>query len=223
MPSFEEISTGSLRFQKSLRSKVGYAPDNKFQFVISPPNGMNHGLGSFGIPPGVTQLLTKGIGELLAFSCKSITIPSSAFNVHQFHLNGKQYNTPLNRDYDPVKAEFYLDSNHLIYHFFEAWQDLIQNTTNRSRGYYDDFVSKESHVFCFDEEYNLFSPAQDYIFTNMWVHEIHEITYDWESENRWQILPVTFQIERCDTAMALDLRGQLSGLLTRTLRSVITE
>lgn len=186
---------------------IGFARPNRHQFVISPPPGLinfnkrgsGNNIGLFGDVLGsiATSIVNGAVGELLSFSCKSIETPNAAFNKRTIATNGTIKKRPLDKDYDDITAEFYIDSKYAVYQFFLSWHNIISNHQNKARGYPEDFVSPQSSIFLYDDQGLLLSPTQDMKLINLWPSEIGSIKNDWENDTEVSILPVKFTYDYC--------------------------
>lgn len=217
--------TTNLNTFKSVWSPVGFAPTNRFHFLLTPPPGMfgNIELGINGIGGQIANDLASSAAgavteQLLSFACKKADLPSSAFNSVGININGTIKNRAAARDYDPVTMEFYVDSQHIVRQFFLTWHNLILNSFNKSRSYPKDYLSAQSSLVLYDNANRSLSPTQDVIFANMWPSEIGPITYDWADENTPAILPVTFHYDYYYNAWQ---EGLFKSFVNRGIRSII--
>lgn len=220
--------TTRLNTFKQIWNKTGFAPTNRFHFILTPPPGMFNSLdffGSSGFGNNLAETSTIGssvagtiTSELLSFACKKVEIPSSSFNQVNINVNGTIKNRPTTRDYDPIELEFYVDSQHVVRQFFLTWHNLIMNTFNKRRSYPKDFLSAQSSLVIYDNENKSLSPTQDVMFANMWPVEVGSIALDWESNGEHMILPVTMQYDHHYNAYQNDF---FKSFMSRGVRSVI--
>jgi hypothetical protein len=215
---------------KSIWSSSGWAPSNRFSFLVSPPPALFDTLDYkvnlvkqqlkkvFNQKSAGSTIAGTTVSELLQFACKKIELPSSAFNVVSTNVNGSIKNRAASRDYDPITMEFYIDSKYLVYQFFLSWHNLIMNTFNKRRSYPKDYLSAQSSLILWDNENKSFNPSQDITFANIWPSEIGKVTMDWEDDSQVMILPVTFHFDHFYNAWQ---DGFFKSSINRGVRSII--
>lgn len=208
---------------KSVWQNIGFAPTNRFHFLMSPPPAMFKALdfsenNSFNLGSNGSTITGTVVSELLTFSCKKCEVPSSAFNVVNINVNGHIKNRAASRDFDPIQVEFYVDSQHLVRQFFLTWHNLIMNTFNKQRSYPKDYMSAQSSIIIYDNANRSLSPTQDIMFANLWPSEIGAVTLDWESDGEHFILPVTFQYDHYYNAYQNDF---FKSFISRGIRSIV--
>jgi hypothetical protein len=81
--------------------------------------------------------------------CESINIPGVNISTTPARTFGETREMPYEKVFDPVTANYYIDTGFKVKAFFEAWQDSIQNTTDRTIQFYDNYVSTV-HLFVND-------------------------------------------------------------------------
>lgn len=78
--------------------------------------------------------------RLVSLFCEATNLPGMNIATTPQKIFGEMRQMPYERMFDPVNLSFYVDSNMEVKAAFERWIQLIFNQTNRSIGYYDDYV-----------------------------------------------------------------------------------
>jgi hypothetical protein len=81
--------------------------------------------------------------------CESINVPGVNISTTPVRTFGETREMPYEKVFDPVTAQYYIDTGFKVKAFFEAWQDSIQNTTDRTIQFYNNYVSTV-HLFIND-------------------------------------------------------------------------
>lgn len=81
--------------------------------------------------------------------CESINIPGVNMSTTPVRTFGETREMPYEKIFEPVTANYYIDTGFKVKAFFEAWQDSVQNTTDRTIQFYNNYVSTV-HLFIND-------------------------------------------------------------------------
>lgn len=136
-------------------------------------------------------------GQLLNLYCDQVQLPGINYSTSANMSYGETREIPYGRMFDPVTMSFYVDNNMDIKRFFDSWLYSIQNPTDRTFNYYNDYVktiqiivedleNKEKYsvelVECYPKTVN--SISLDYASKDIMKLSV-TMTY-----KHWKILPI---------------------------------
>ena len=139
-----------------MNSTDGYAKNNRFEVVLSPPSGQRS---SFGPPknsfaPLIGTMVGDGTSRTTSLRCESIEMPSRTIDTEpDTNLYGPVRNIAQGYSYPAVSATFQCSSDMRERKFFETWQRQAYDPVTWSMGYYDDYVGTVD-IYQLDEKDN---------------------------------------------------------------------
>jgi hypothetical protein len=174
-------------FKSTVFKYGGLSNLNTFFLHITPPVSLSTGGNLFLNAANLATFHT------LCFFCKSVRIPSVAFNLSESYVNGRYYKSALERDYDQMNVEFYIDTDLKVYKFLDNWMKAIRNPRNNLTSYPDDYKSPQMDLEIGVNQKD-YKPTK-IVFERGFITSLGELQLDWESENQLMILPVTFAFD----------------------------
>jgi hypothetical protein len=102
--------------------RKGMSRTNRYEVIIPFPNTDRNG------------------SRLASLFCEATNLPGMNIATTPARVFGEMRQMPYERMFDPVNLSFYIDSNMEVKAAFERWIQLIFNQTNRSIGYYDEYI-----------------------------------------------------------------------------------
>lgn len=100
------------------------ARNNRYAVLFTPPARVN---------PGALQ-------KVLLF-CDQVQLPGVNYSTVQNRTFGEFRETPYEKLYDNLSMSFYVDNEMKVKSLFDDWIATIQNPTERTFGYYNDYIS----------------------------------------------------------------------------------
>jgi len=111
--------------------KDGISRTNRFGCTVEPPKTIRTN----------PAFASADFYRKLYLYCESINIPGVNLSTVPVRTFGETREMPYEKVFDPVTAVYYVDTAFKVKAFFEAWQDSIQNTTDRTIQFYDNYIS----------------------------------------------------------------------------------
>ena len=139
-----------------MRGKDGYAKNNRFEVILSPPPGARGA--NFGGPPRNTyaplagQSIGDGTARTTSLRCESIDMPGRTIDTEpDTNMYGPVRNIAQGYSYPTVTGVFQCSSDLKERIFFETWQRQAYDPITWSLGYYDDYTGTVQ-IYQLDEQ-----------------------------------------------------------------------
>ena len=224
-------------FVSQVQKSKGFARQNKFEVVITPPSNLKSLLsnnfyyangqvtdtsdhrwsaqvetGNEGIRSAWNALQEmKDVGESLTLLCDTVTMPGFDLQTH-----GVQYASEPKVDVvqthgfaSNVAATFYLSTDLRERHFFEQWQKMAVSKTTHKANYYDDYIG-EMEIFQLDGNGEITYGIKA---TEVYPTTIAGIEYAYANTNQIAIQSVNFQYRQWFNMTNDAIEGYSSDLI----------
>lgn len=108
-------------FKSRITRVQGFARPNLFTVFVRRPGGL--------------QDLLPEVGSQFKFQIKATSLPAANIGTIQIPFNGRMFNVPGDRTYEPLSMTVMNDEKFDVREFFEKWIDLVQHRKfNYARG-----------------------------------------------------------------------------------------
>tara|TARA_B100000424_G_scaffold180890_1_gene139941 strand:- start:984 stop:1736 length:753 start_codon:yes stop_codon:yes gene_type:complete len=136
-----------------MRSDNGYAKNNRFEVILTPPSGSrSQGAPTNTFAPLVGTLIGDGTARTTSLRCETIDMPSRTIDTEpDSNLYGPVRNIAQGYSYPTINAVFQCSSDLKERKFFETWQRQAYDPVTWSMGYYDDYVGTVD-IYQLDEQ-----------------------------------------------------------------------
>jgi hypothetical protein len=156
----------------------GMARTNRFSVILS-------------MPTAVTKGATAGRTEFknLLLFCDQAQLPGLTVNATPIRIFGEVTETPTEYNYEPINLSFYVDRKMHVKAWFDDWIKMIQNGSQRTFKYYDEYVCPQMQILVQDTKDR--STYQVNLY-EVWPKSIGAIQMDYASKDIMK-LSVTLQ------------------------------
>ena len=156
----------------------GMALTNRFSVILS-------------MPTVVTAGATAGRTELknLLLFCDQAQLPGLTVNATPIRIFGEVRETPTEYNYEPITLSFYVDRKMHLKAWFDDWIKMIQNGSQRTFRYYDEYVCPQMQILVQDSKDRTTYQVNLY---EVWPKSIGAIQMDYASKDVMK-LSVTLQ------------------------------
>ncbi len=129
------------RFRSEILDGAGLARNNRFEVIITPPNGLS------GRGPE---------SELASLYVEQASVPLLNIFAKPFKIFGPTYQRPITSEYggEGMPITFHVDRNMRIRRFFEDWMHLIVDPVRFTVGYQENYIS-DIFIRQLDEQNNV--------------------------------------------------------------------
>ena len=134
------------------RGDDGLARPNRYEVILSAPNGYR---GGGAIPNAVANLtgaISSGDDRKASIRCQSISFPGRNLDtVEDTNIYGPTREIASGFSFGELSARFQMSSDMKEKLFFESWQKQSFNSQTWSMGYYNDYIGK-LQIYQLDEQ-----------------------------------------------------------------------